>query len=405
MLFNYKAKNLKGETLEGIVEASSEKSAADILSEKEFVVISLVLRKEGFVDTKKLNPLKFFGGVKERDLVVFSRQLSVMIASTVPIVQALRILFQQTQSKALKSIISAMADDVDGGMKFSEALSHHPDVFTDFFISMVRAGESSGKMDETLNYLADQQERDHEVVSKVRGAMMYPAFIICAMVVVSIIMMVYVIPQLTGMLVESGVALPLPTRILLGTSSFLQSYWWTLPIMLIAVLYAFRAYVGTPSGRLAIDKLKINLPIFGKFFSNLALVRFTRSLSTLMTGGVPLAQALEIVANVVGNAVWKKMLLDTTTAVREGYTISSQVLYNKNFPTTVANMINVGEQTGRLEEILQTLTNFYTKETDTLIDGLLKLIEPMLMVVMGLAVGGMVAAIMLPMFSLINAGG
>jgi len=260
-------------------------------------------------------------------------------------------------------------------------------------------------MDETLNYLADQQERDHEVVSKVRGAMMYPAFIICAMVVVSIIMMVYVIPQLTGMLVESGVALPLPTRILLGTSSFLQSYWWTLPIMLIAVLYAFRAYVGTPSGRLAIDKLKINLPIFGKFFSNLALVRFTRSLSTLMTGGVPLAQALEIVANVVGNAVWKKMLLDTTTAVREGYTISSQVLYNKNFPTTVANMINVGEQTGRLEEILQTLTNFYTKETDTLIDGLLKLIEPMLMVVMGLAVGGMVAAIMLPMFSLINAGG
>ncbi len=403
MFFEYKARNLKGDSLEGVVEAASENSAAEILREKEFVVVSLVPQRAG-VTAMKSGVKGFRNRVKEKDLVVFSRQLAVMIASTVPIVQALKILVEQTQSKGLKHVISMMVDDVDGGMKFSEALARHPNAFSSFFVSMVKAGETSGKLDETLNYLAEQQERDHELLSKIKGAMMYPAFIIFAMIVVSIVMMVYVVPQLTGMLIESGVELPLPTKVLIWMSNFLGKFWWTLPIIAVGCIAGFRAYAKTISGRMSIDTVKIKLPIIGTMLGNIYLVQFTRSLSTLMVGGVPLAQALEIVANVVGNMVWRKMLMDTTTAVREGYTVSSQLLYNKNFPKTVAHMISVGEQTGRLEEILKTLTNYYTKETDTLIDGMLKLIEPVLMVVMGVGVAGMVMAILLPMFSLINAG-
>jgi len=207
------------------------------------------------------------------------------------------------------------------------------------------------------------------------------------------------------MLVDSGVPLPLLTRILIGTSNILKHFWWLVAMVVFALLAGLRAFINTANGRLIFDQLKVKMPIFGSLFAVIYLVRFTRSLSTLMGGGVPLTQALEIVANVIGNAVWKKLLLDTTTAVREGNTIASQLLYNPLFPQAVAHMVAIGEQTGRLEEILKTLTAFYAKEINTRVDGLISLVEPAIMVVMGVAVGGMVAAILLPMFSLINAGG
>lgn len=401
-LYNYRAKNVKGEYVEGIVESSTEESAVSILRDKDLIVISILERKGG-INTSSV--LKLFGHIKIKDLVVFSRQLAVMMAASVPIVQALHILVEQTQSKALKDVLVQLADDVDGGMKLSEGLARHPDAFSEFFISMVKAGEASGKLDVTLDYLADQAERDYELLSKVKGAMMYPSFIICAMMIIGTVMMVFVVPQLTQMLVESGAALPLPTRMLIGLSDILKSYWWLVGMLMFVALAGLRVFINTPEGRRVFDQLKVKAPIFGPLFSVIYLVRFTRSLSTLMGGGVPLAQALEIVANVIGNSIWKKMLLDTTTAVREGNTIASQLLYNPNFPQSVAHMVAIGEQTGRLEEILKTLTGFYAKEINTRVEGLVSLIEPMLMVVMGVAVGGMVAAILLPMFSLINAQG
>ncbi|MBI5134910.1 type II secretion system F family protein [Candidatus Uhrbacteria bacterium] len=404
-LYNYRAKSPKGDYVEGIVEGSTDESAVSILRDKDLTIISLVVRKEGILEGSGGGGFKFFGGVKMKDLVVFSRQLSVMMAASVPIVQALHILMEQTQNKPLKKIVVQMADDVDGGMKLSEALTRHPGTFSDFFISMVKAGEASGKLDETLNYLADQSERDYELASKIKGAMMYPAFIVCAMIVVGFIMMIFVVPQLTQMLVESGAELPLMTRALIATSKILQGYWWLVALAAAGAFAALRSLINTPNGRLLFDELKVKTPIFGKLFATIYLVRFTRSLSTLMGGGVPLAQAMEIVANVIGNAVWKKMLIDTTTAVREGNTIASQVMNNPNFPQSVAHMVAIGEQTGRLEEILKTLTSFYSKEINTLVDGLISLIEPVIMVVMGVAVGGMVAAILMPMFSLINAQG
>jgi len=402
-LFNYRAKSVKGEYVEGIVESSTEELAVSILRDKDLIVISLVERRQSVMGAS--SALKLFGHIKIKDLVVFSRQLAVMMAASVPIVQALHILVEQTQSKNLKNILLELADDVDGGMKLSEGLARHPDAFSDFFISMVKAGEASGKLDITLDYLADQAERDYELLSKIKGAMMYPTFIIGAMVVIGTVMMVFVVPQLTQMLVDSGAALPFPTRMLIGFSKILQSYWWLVAMGLVLVFGGLRAFIGSPEGRKVFDELKVKTPVFGGLFKVIYLVRFTRSLSTLMGGGVPLAQALEIVANVIGNSTWKKMLLDTTTAVREGNTIASQLLYNPLFPQSVAHMVAVGEQTGRLEEILKTLTGFYAKEINSRVEGLVSLIEPVIMVVMGVGVGGMVAAILLPMFSLINAQG
>ena len=384
------------------MESSAEEPAVAILREKELVVITLTPHIEGLVSRASAFKLR---KVKAKDLVVFSRQLSVMISATVPIVQALDILKSQTSNKTLSEVIDAMGEDVDGGMKFSEALAQHPEAFNEFYVSMVKAGEASGKLDDTLDYLAVQQERDYELAGKIKGAMMYPGFVVTAMVAVGIVMMIFVVPQMTQMLVDSGVELPLTTKILIGASQLLKNYWWLLLVLLIGLVAGLRAWIATPSGRLALDSAKIKLPVFGNLFRTIYLVRFTRSLSTLMGGGVPVAQALEIVAHVVGNAVWKRMLLETTARVREGNTISSQFLLSQVFPASVGHMISIGEQTSRLEEILNTLTSFYSKEIDTLVETMVSLIEPMIMVVMGVAVGGMVASILMPMFSLINAGG
>ncbi len=349
---------------------------------------------------KYLAKIPFLNRVPPKDLVIFSRQLSVMISADVPIVQALRVLIRQTVNKSLKIVVANLAADVEGGTKFSAALARYPDVFSDFFVNIIRSGETTGKLDEVLNYLADQQEKDYDLSSKIKGAMIYPAFILFGLVAVGIVMMIFVIPKLTDILKESGATLPLSTRILITTSDIMKNYWWALLIAFVGIVGAVRYIISFPVGRKYWDTLKIKLPIFGELFRRIYMVRFTRSFSTLLTGGVEIVGALKITAAIVGNAIYKNLILETVREVEDGNPITTVFAKSKEIPVMVSQMLGIGEQTGKIDAILARLTDFYTREIENMVRNLTTIMEPLIMLFMGVAVGIMVSAVILPMYSL-----
>jgi len=397
-LFTYKAKNEKNQLVEGVVDAISEELVVTLLAAKGLSVIEINRQNARDLEGRFFN---FLNKVKARDKVVFFRQLSVMIDANLPIVRALRILVKQTRNKYFKSIISSIADEVDGGAKLSQALSPFPKVFSDFYTNIVASGETSGRLSEVMNYLADQQEKDYDLQSKVKGAMIYPAFIFSGLILVGVVLMIFVIPQITQMLKESDVPLPFITRLFLGFSDALRNYWWLIILLLAAIIGGFWFLVNkTTAGRRTLDLFKIKLPIFKKIATDIYVVRITRSLNTLLRGGVPAAKALRVVRKVVGNTIYEEMLDQTIKDVDEGSSLADSIVANKYVPVLVSQMISVGEETGKLEEVLEKLTDFYTREIDNSMANLSTLIEPVIMVILGIAVGGFVAAVIMPMWQL-----
>ena len=400
--FEYKAFNNKNnQTVKAVIEATNEDEASRLVIDQGLTLIEIKSRKAG--GKSDLSILSFLNKVTTKDLVVFARQFAVMLKASVPIVKSLRILIKQTKNQKLQTILNEVADEVDGGMKLSEVLAKYPKVFSNFFVSMIKSGETSGRLDEVLEYLANQQEKDYDLMSKIKGAMIYPIFIICSLVVVGIIMMVVVVPKLTDILTESGGELPMATRILIGTSSFLSDFWWILIILLVAIVFAIRYSLNTKKGKRQWDWLAIKMPIFGKLFQKIYLVRFARSLSTLTSGGLPLVEALQITSDVVGNQVYKNIIEKTIKEVEEGNQIATVLIESKDVPAMVSYMVGVGEQTGKLDVVLDKLGDFYSREIDNLVTNLVGLIEPLIMVVLGVAVGLMVSAIILPMYNLASA--
>ncbi|TSC95591.1 MAG: hypothetical protein Athens101410_465 [Parcubacteria group bacterium Athens1014_10] len=395
MIFQHRSKNKIGEDFGGLVEASSIDEASDLLRDRGLVVIFL---KEQ--ESAKLGQLKVFTKIKSKDLVIFFRQLSVMISSAFPIVQALRIVGKQVENSNLKIIISEIADEVEGGNKLSSSLAKYSKIFSNFFVNMIKIGESSGKLDEILNYLADQQEKDYELMSKVKGAMTYPIFVLSASVVLGIFMMTFMIPRLSGILEETGATLPLPTRMLIGVSNIFTNYGIILFMLVLFFFIFFRLYLKTPQGKYQWDYFKLKIPVFGIFFQKICLIRFTRSLNTLIIGGVPLTNSLEIVSEVVDNSVYRDLIKKTIKEVEDGNPIATVFLQNKTIPTMLSQMLDAGEQTGKLDVVLSKLSSFYGREIDIMIDNLMTLIEPIILIVMGIGVGLMVAAFILPMYNL-----
>ncbi|MFA4834334.1 MAG: type II secretion system F family protein [Patescibacteria group bacterium] len=396
-IFKYKALDSDKKITEGLIEAVNEKMAAETLQERGFSIVSIKKHSEGKGETKFLAILN---RVKGKDIVIFSRQFSVMISANVALVQALKILIEQTENITLKMIISEMADEVDSGLRLSDALAKRPKVFSSFYINVIRSGETSGKLDEVLNYLADEMEKDYDMTSKIRGAMIYPVFVLAGLGVVGVVMMMFVVPKLTGILTETGATLPLPTRALIGTSDFLSAYWWLLLIVLVGAAVGSRFYLKSPAGKRQFDLLKLRLPIFGKLFQRIYLVRFTRSMNTLIMGGVTITKSLKIASEVVGNEVYKELIEETSQAVEDGDSISSVFVESKEIPKMVSQMMAIGEKTGKMDVILGRITDFYSREINNIVANLMTLMEPIIMVVMGIAVGVMVAAIILPMYNL-----
>ncbi|MCK5319877.1 type II secretion system F family protein [Candidatus Parcubacteria bacterium] len=394
--FKYNATNQYNKTVSGLVEAESEEAAIDLLKEKNLNIVSLEKTKAGGSGGFSI----VIGGVKAKELVAFSRQFSVLISANVALVQSLKLLTEQASNVKLKMAISEIADDIDEGARLSDALGKKPHIFSKFYVNVVRSGETSGKLDEVLNYLADELEKDYDMTSKIKGAMIYPAFVFCGLTAVGAIMMIFVVPKLTAVLIETGAELPMATKILVALSDFLASFWWLVLIILIGLIVSFKIVKKIPAFKKVIDRILLHLPIFGRLFRLIYLVRFTRSLHTLLVGGVNISKGLLIVSEVVENQVYKDLILATKKEIEDGNSISTVFSNSKEIPNMVSQMMSIGEKTGKLDVILERITDFYGREINNMVANLMTLMEPIIMVVMGIGVGLMVAAIILPMYQM-----
>ena len=395
-IFRFKARNKKGKIKSGIDIGLNESEMIARYSRHEMEIISLVPADDDLETKIKL----FVERSNTKDLVVFSRQFSVMISANVPVVECLLILVEQTDNFSLKKMIADIAFEVDAGSLLSDAFGKRPKVFSKFFVNIIRSGETSGKLDEVLNYLADEMEKNYDMTSKIKGAMIYPIFILVGLLGVAIVLLVYVIPNLTSMLTESGAELPLSTRIVVAVSNFLIRYAILIIILVIGLIFLLRLYLKTYKGRRNVDYLKLHLPIFGSLFKYIYLMRFTRSLSTLLKGGVTITKSLEIVSEVVNNTIYKEIILATLDSINDGNPLSTVMENEPTIPKMVPQMLSVGERTGKIDVVLDKVTEFYGREVDKMLANLSSLMEPIIMVVMGIGVGVMVAAVIMPMYNM-----
>ncbi len=401
MKFLYKARDKRGQIKNGMVVASDQLRAEQLLAENNLVIIELLEQRENIL--AKYNP--FGRSVKIKDLVLFSRQLSTLISARVPILQSLRILEDQITHEYLLSVIRDLVASIENGESLSLALSKHPKVFGDVYVSLVKSGEVSGSLDKSFSYLADQLEKDYELRGKVKGALTYPMFVLGALGVVGILMFKFVLPKLTMVLEEQGGELPAISLWLIAFTRFFDKFWWLIILILGVIILLIRFYISTNKGKYHFDHLKIYLPIIGDIFQKIYLARFSRNLSTLVMGGIPIIKAMQIIADVINNVVYKAIILEGVQKVSSGKSISESLSGHPEFPNIVIQMVRVGEQTAELDSILAKMASFYEKEVDAKVATLTTLLEPIIMIILGLGVGLLVAGILLPIYNLASTVG
>ncbi|OQB44353.1 MAG: Type II secretion system protein F [Parcubacteria group bacterium ADurb.Bin159] len=398
MQFVFKAKDERGTTIKGVIEALNEGQALEILRKRNLVILDL---KEAIGGEKGKIKISFTKEkVSSKDMVIFSRQLAVIISAGLPLVQALETLVGQTGNKYLDKIIGKIADEVRGGTRFSSSLERYPKIFDKFYVYMVRAGEVSGKLDEVLSYLADEKEKSYDLERRIKGAMIYPVFVLVTVVVIMILLLTFVIPQITSLITEGGGEIPLPTKIVISLSDFLRHKWYII-LGLVGVLFIFYFFLANSSkGKPIWDRLVLKIPVFGPLFQKVSLVRFTNSLSTLIVGGIPLPQALKITADIVGNVCYQKIILETIRNVESGSSIATAFLSSPLIPKILSHSLIVGEQTGKLDEVLSKMSSFYSQEVENTLSQLVSLLEPIIIVVLGVVVGGIVLSVFMPIYQL-----
>lgn len=398
--FNYKARTPEGEIRIGVVEAISEGAAADLLQKSNLLVVSLkeISKKKGGI----LAIIGFHRKVKGRDLAIFSRQLATLFDARVPVVKILKTLIAEAPNAVFQDVLMEILDDVSGGASLSLAMSKHPRVFSYFYASMVKAGEEAGKLQEVFNYLADYLERSDDISGKVKGAMIYPAAIFTVFIAVMVVMLVFVIPKLTDILISSNVPIPIYTQIVISTSDFLRDYGIYMAAALIAGAIGVIRYARTEQGKEFFDTLKIHLPIFGILFKKFYLGRLSDNLSNLIGAGVPIIRALQVTATVIDNKVYENIVLDAVNAVKSGNTVGYSFEQYKEIPPLVTQMIRIGEETGKLGFILNAITRFYTREVDSMVSNLVSLIEPIMIVILGVGVAMLVGAVLVPLYNMAN---
>jgi type IV pilus assembly protein PilC len=343
------------------------------------------------------------GSIKMRDVVIFTRQFSTMINAGLPLVQALDILAKQTENKTLSEVTRAVVFDVESGHTVADALAKHPNAFSDLYVNMVAAGEAGGILDTILMRLATFMEKNDALVRKVKGAMIYPGVIMSVAVIAICVLLIFVIPVFESMFGSVGLALPLPTRIVIALSRFLKGYWYLIGAGIGGSFFLVKRYYATPGGKLQIDKAMLKVPVLGDVLRKSAVSRFTRTLGTLISSGVSILDGLEITAKTAGNRVIQDAIMASRASIAGGDTIAAPLQKSAVFPPMVISMIAVGEQTGGLDEMLSKIADFYDEEVDAAVSGLLSLLEPVMIVFLGIVVGGMVVAMYLPIFDMINA--
>ena len=393
--YMYTARDAKGELKSATVDAASREDAISQLKKQRLNVIKI----DEAAKKKKA------GRVGMRDIVIFTRQFSTMINAGLPLVQALGILADQSENPNLREVTKQVVFDVESGNTVADALRKHPNAFSDLYVNMVAAGEAGGILDTILMRLAVFMEKNDALVRKVKGAMIYPGVITTVAGGAITVLLIFVIPTFQKMFKEAGIPLPMPTRFVIALSQALQSYWWAVLIVAGAAVMSLKKYYATDSGKLVIDRMMLKAPVLGDVLRKSAVSRFTRTLGTLIASGVSILDGLEITAKTSGNRVIQDAIMESRASIAGGETISAPLKKSQVFPPMVISMINVGEQTGGLDEMLTKIADFYDEEVDAAVSGLLALMEPVMIVVLGVVVGGMVVAMYLPIFDMVNAAG
>lgn len=393
-IFSYTAKSQEGKTIKGRVEARNEKHAVQVLRAKELVVIKV--KDEG---TGQGVSLPFMGGIKKDDLVQFTNQLATMLNSGLPLSEALALLKSQSKP-AMQKMLEEIAQDVQGGSSFTEALSKHPSVFSPVYVSLVRAGEASGKLDEILIRLAENEDKQREFRAKTKGALVYPALVFTAMIGVMVVMMMFVVPQLTQLYTSFDAELPFITQVLIGISDFMRNYWWLLILMIVAAWYGFKAYRKTPGGRKQVDRLVLKIPVMGPLRTKIILTDFTRTLSLLISAGVSILESLDIVRVSMDNVIFMEAVNQAAKGVEKGMPLAAMLAHQPVFPVIMSQMVAVGEETGQMDQVLLKVSKYFESDVEHLIKNLTTAIEPVIMVVLGVMVAFVVFGILTPLYKL-----
>ncbi len=402
--FEYLVKDQEGKNLTGIQEAADVNTLIASLRQQGYLIIRIAEAKSTFsMFAAKNQTGKKRGRIKSDELVVFSRQLATMVEAGVPLVQSLNILAEQSESHSMQRVIESLHDDVEGGKSLSEALEKHKKVFSTLFISMIRAGESSGSLQEILDRLASYIEKTNALQKKIKAALVYPSVVAFMAFGITYGMLTFVIPKFAGIFTSLNAELPLPTRVLINLSDFLRNnVVWVLGGLTGSAVLFFR-FVNTKGGRFWFDSQKLKMPIFGPLFMKVAVSKFSRTLSTLLKSGVPILAALDIVAKTAGNARIEKVIDEVRLSIREGETVAAPLMKKRIFPPMVVRMVAVGEETGELDKMLTKIADFYDVQVDTAVEGLTSLIEPLVIAFLGSVIGGIVIALFLPILTLTSA--
>ncbi len=402
MLFNYEVLDEKGEKKSGSIDAINVDVAISSLQRRGLVLASIkdAEAPSSFLSSK----ISLFDRVSGKDIVILSRQLSTLFQAQVSALRVFRLLAGETENNLLRSKLMVIADDLQSGSSISTALAKHPKVFSDFYVSMVKSGEESGKLDEIFEYLASYLDRTYELTSKVRGALIYPAFVVVTFLTVMILMFTMVIPKISGILTESGTELPVYTKVILGLSKFLVDNGFVILVIVVVIAFIIIRFVRTPAGKNTYDHLKLQIPYISNLFKKLYLSRLADNMNTMLSSGIPIVRALELTGNIIDNRVYQGILVGAMESVKGGKTLSESLSANPSeIPGIMVQMTRVGEETGEVGTILKTLADFYTREVRTAVDALVSLIEPVMIVMLGGGVAVLLAAVLVPIYNIAGA--
>jgi len=397
MRYKYKARNQAGEIQEGFVEALTQSNALSILQQHNLVAVSL----EPVEESGLLSSLsRLWEGVSTKEVVIFTRQLAVMVEAKVPLTASFKSIADQTANPYFANILLQILSDIDEGKSLSECLKKHPQIFSELFVNMVQSGEVSGNLQKVLEDLADNIEKNYALTQKIRGVLYYPAFILAAFFTVAFIMITFVIPKLMEMLRETNAKLPITTRIIIWSGDFMQHWWWAVLLVIIAAVAGAVYYLRTEEGKREFDVIKFKIPLISKVLRYVYLARFAENLSTLIRSGLPIVNALQISGKVIGSFQFEADILEAAERVKTGGSVSEVLAQKSNFPPMMVQMIKVGEETGKMDSTLSVMSRFYTREADQIVSNLSSILEPVLIVILGVGVGVLVFSIIIPIYNI-----
>lgn len=397
MLFTYSAIDKNGNKSQGSIETTNVDSAITSLQRRGFVIQDI---KSG--EKKSVFNIQFtiFSGVSTKVIVILSKQIATLFEAQVSVLRVFRLLAQESENRVLARILTEVTDDLQSGSSISNALARHPKVFSEFYVNMVKSGEETGKLTDIFNYLADYLDRSYEINSKARNALIYPAFIVFTFISVMILMLTMVIPKISAILLDSGQEIPIYTKVVIGLSDFLLNYGMYAAVFLIFGGYFLIKFIKTPTGAMALDQFKLEVPLVNNLYRKLYLSRISDNMNTMLTSGIPMVRALELTSNVVGSKVYKAIIDRATEQVKAGKSVSEAMAESGEMPSIMIQMIRVGEESGELGKILKTLSGFYRREVVNTVDTLVDLIEPIMIVLLALGVGFLLSAVLIPIYNI-----